>query len=109
MGSDFSYEIELHSPGILTWLVKSQRYGSNRRQAVNAEVPTSISRAIGLFGKPTNINNVKNLPSSRDRIQGRRWFSNMATIQVRHCHSLPFGNLKYTGMIEVPLGMNLKE
>ena len=66
---------------------------------------------FGLFGKPTNINNVKTLayvPQIMSR--GGEWFANIgherSTGTAILCLS---GALNYTGMMEVPLGINLKD
>ena len=66
---------------------------------------------FGLFGKPTNINNVKTLSYVPEIVSnGGEWFASIghdtSTGTVILCLS---GNLKYTGMVEVPLGINLKD
>jgi NADH:ubiquinone oxidoreductase subunit F (NADH-binding) len=66
---------------------------------------------VGLFGKPTNINNVKTLAYVPEIVsKGGEWFAGIghdtSTGTVILCLS---GNLKYTGMVEVPLGINLKD
>ena len=65
----------------------------------------------GLFGRPTNINNVKTLsyvPEIMSR--GGQWFASIgherSTGTAILCLS---GALNYTGMMEVPLGINLKD
>ena len=66
---------------------------------------------FGLFGRPTNINNVKTLsyvPEIMSR--GGKWFAGIgherSTGTAILCLS---GALNYTGMMEVPLGINLKD
>ena len=66
---------------------------------------------FGLFGRPTNINNVKTLsyvPEIMSR--GGEWFASIgherSTGTAILCLS---GALNYTGMMEVPLGINLKD
>ena len=66
---------------------------------------------FGLFGRPTNINNVKTLayvPEIMSR--GGEWFAGIghdrSTGTAILCLS---GALNYTGMMEVPLGINLKD
>ena len=66
---------------------------------------------VGLFGRPTNINNVKTLsyvPEIMSR--GGEWFASIghdrSTGTAILCLS---GALNYTGMMEVPLGINLKD
>ena len=65
----------------------------------------------GLFGKPTNINNVKTLAYIPEIVsRGGEWFGaighNQSTGTAILCLT---GSLNYTGMIEVPLGSNLKD
>ncbi len=65
----------------------------------------------GLFGKPTNINNVKTLSYVPEIIsRGGEWFSSIgherSTGTAILCLS---GALNFTGMMEVPLGINLKD
>lgn len=65
----------------------------------------------GLFGQPTNINNVKTLAYVPEIVsKGGAWFAGIghdrSTGTAILCLS---GALNYTGMMEVPLGMNLKD
>ena len=65
----------------------------------------------GLFGRPTNINNVKTLSYVPEIIsKGGEWFAGIgherSTGTAILCLS---GALNYTGMMEVPLGVNLKD
>ena len=112
MGTDFSYEIEIALTGdsyvageesALMEAIEGKRAMPRFRPPFPAQV--------GLFGKPTNINNVKTLAYVPEIVsKGGEWFAGIghdtSTGTVILCLS---GNLKYTGMIEVPLGMNLKD
>ena len=65
----------------------------------------------GLFGRPTNINNVKTLSYVPEIMSnGGEWFASIghdrSTGTAILCLS---GSLNFTGMIEVPLGINLKD
>ena len=66
---------------------------------------------VGLFGKPSNINNVKTLAYVPEIIaKGGEWFASIGHDQSKGTVILCLtGSLKYTGMIEVPLGINLKD
>ena len=66
---------------------------------------------VGLFGKPSNINNVKTLAYVPQIIsRGGEWFAGIGHDQSTGTVILCLtGDLKYTGMIEVPLGINLKD
>ena len=66
---------------------------------------------IGLFGKPSNINNVKTLAYVPQIIlNGGSWFAGIgqdrSTGTAILCLS---GDLTYTGMAEVPMGMTLRQ
>ena len=66
---------------------------------------------IGLFGKPSNINNVKTLAYVPQIVlNGGRWFAGIgqdrSTGTAILCLS---GDLSYTGMAEVPMGMTLRQ
>jgi NADH:ubiquinone oxidoreductase subunit F (NADH-binding) len=66
---------------------------------------------VGLFGKPTNINNVKTLAYVPEIVaRGGEWFAGIGHDKSTGTAILCLtGSLKYTGMVEVPLGINLKD
>ena len=112
MDTDFSFEIEVALTGdsyvageesALMEAIEGKRAMPRFRPPFPAQ--------FGLFGKPTNINNVKTLSYVPEIVsKGGEWFSSIghdtSTGTVILCLS---GNLKYTGMVEVPLGINLKD
>ncbi len=65
----------------------------------------------GLFGKPTNINNVEtlaNVPAILER--GADWFAQYGTEKSRGTKTFALaGKIERTGLIEVPLGITLGE
>jgi NADH:ubiquinone oxidoreductase subunit F (NADH-binding) len=65
----------------------------------------------GLFGKPTDINNVEsyaNVPQII--IRGPEWFSSMGTEKSKGTKTFALaGDVKRTGLIEVPFGITLRE
>ena len=65
----------------------------------------------GLFGKPTVINNVEtlaNLPAILTK--GAAWYASIGTEQSKGTKVFALtGKIKNTGLIEVPMGMSLKE
>jgi len=65
----------------------------------------------GLFGKPTTINNVEtwsNIP--RIIWEGADWFASVGSKKCKGTKVLCLaGNVKNTGLVEVPLGMTLGE
>jgi NADH:ubiquinone oxidoreductase subunit F (NADH-binding)/(2Fe-2S) ferredoxin/NAD-dependent dihydropyrimidine dehydrogenase PreA subunit len=67
--------------------------------------------AQGLWGKPTNINNVEtwaNVPLILQR--GSKWFSNLGTARSKGTKIFSVvGKVKNTGLVEVPMGTTLHE
>jgi NADH:ubiquinone oxidoreductase subunit F (NADH-binding) len=65
----------------------------------------------GLWGKPTNINNVEtyaNVP--KIILKGPEWFASMGTEKSKGTKTFALaGDLNHTGLIEVPLGITLRE
>ena len=65
----------------------------------------------GLWGKPTNINNVEtwaNIPSIINR--GAKWFSSIGTELSKGTKVFSLvGKINNTGLVEVPMGITLKE
>ena len=65
---------------------------------------------FGLFGKPTNINNVKTLSYvPQIMLNGGKWFSDIGYGKSKGTAILCLsGHLKYTGLVEVPFGLTLR-
>ncbi|MFB0557038.1 MAG: NADH-ubiquinone oxidoreductase-F iron-sulfur binding region domain-containing protein [Dehalococcoidia bacterium] len=65
----------------------------------------------GLFGKPTNINNVEtyaNVPQIIER--GADWFASIGTKTSKGTKTFSLvGKVKNTGLVEVPMGITLRE
>ena len=120
LGSGFSFDLEVALTG--------DSYVSGEETALMEAIEGKRSMPrfrppfpaqVGVFGKPSNINNVKTLayvPEIVDR--GGEWFAGIGTPADRDrgingssgtailCLT---GNLTYTGMVEVPLGMTLRQ
>ena len=66
---------------------------------------------VGLFGKPSNINNVKTLAYVPEIIgKGGEYFAGIGQERSKGTAILCLsGNLCYTGMVEVPLGVTLHQ
>ena len=112
LGTGFSFDIEVsltgdsYVSGEETALMESIE-GSRAMPRFRPPFPAQV----GLFGKPSNINNVKTLSYVPQILaNGGEWFAgigqNRSKGTVILCLS---GNLRYTGMVEVPLGMTLQE
>ena len=112
LGSDFSFDVEVALTGdsyvageesALMEAIEGKRAMPRFRPPFPAQ--------FGLFGKPTNINNVKTLSYVPEIVsRGGEWFASIghdrSTGTAILCLS---GALNYTGMMEVPLGINLKD
>jgi NADH:ubiquinone oxidoreductase subunit F (NADH-binding) len=65
----------------------------------------------GLWGKPTNLNNVEtwaNVPLIIEK--GSKWFSSIGTEKSKGTKIFSLvGKVKNTGLVEVPMGITLKE
>ena len=65
----------------------------------------------GLWGKPTNNNNVETYANVPQIIlRGPEWFSSMGTAKSKGTKTFAMaGDVKHAGLVEVPLGITLRE
>ena len=112
LGTDFSFNLEIALTG--------DSYVSGEETALMEAIEGSrampryrppFPAQVGVFGKPTNINNVKTMAYVPEIVsKGGEWFSGIghdrSTGTAILCLS---GNLKYTGMVEVPMGLTLRQ
>ena len=120
LGTDFSFDVEVALTG--------DSYVSGEETALMEAIEGKRSMPryrppfpaqVGVFGQPSNINNVKTLAYVPEIIaRGGEWFASIGTPPDRDngingssgtailCLS---GNITYTGLIEVPLGMTLRQ
>jgi len=111
-GSDFSFDVEVRKGagafvcGEETALISSIE---GKRGEPYPKPPFPATQ--GLFGKPTNINNVEtyaNIPQIIFR--GPEWFASMGTEKSKGTKTFTMaGDVKQTGLIEVPFGITLRE
>ncbi len=112
LGTGFDFDIQINKGGgafvcgeesALIASVEGRRGVPKRRPPYPA-----IS---GLWGKPTNINNVETwatVPLILDR--GHKWFSSIGTEGSKGTKIFSLvGKVNNTGLVEVPMGMTLKE
>ncbi len=108
--SGFSFDIEVsltgdsYVAGEETALMESIE-GSRAMPRYRPPFPAQV----GLFGKPTNINNVKTLSYVPEIIrQGGEWFAGIGQNRSKGTALLCLsGNIEYPGLMEVPLGITL--
>ena len=120
LGTDFSFDMEVALTG--------DSYVSGEETALMEAIEGKRSMPrfrppfpaqVGLFGKPSNINNVKTLAYVPEIIaRGGEWFAGIGTSADRDrgingssgtailCLT---GAITYPGMVEVPLGMTLRQ
>jgi len=65
----------------------------------------------GLHGKPTNINNVETLANVSEILnRGAEWFARYGTEESRGTKTFALaGKINRTGLIEIPMGISLKD
>ena len=111
-GTDFSFDLEVRMGagafvcGEETALIRSIE-GNRGEPYPKPPFPATQ----GVFGKPTNINNVEtyaNVPQII--VNGANWFSAMGTEKSKGTKTFALaGDVKKTGLIEVPFGITLRE
>ncbi len=112
LGTDFSFDLEVRMGagafvcGEETALMKSIE-GARGMPTTRPPFPASK----GLWGKPSNINNVEtyaNVPQIL--LNGGEWFASMGTEKSKGTKTFAIaGKVKRTGLIEVPLGVTIRE
>ncbi len=112
LGTEFTFDLEVALTG--------DSYVSGEETALMEAIEGSramprfrppFPAQVGVFGKPTNINNVKTMAYVPEIIaKGGEWFAGIghdkSTGTAILCLS---GALNYTGMVELPMGMNLND
>lgn len=111
-GTDFSFDLEIRQGagafvcGEETALIASIE---GKRGEPRPRPPFPSVR--GLFGKPTSINNVESYANVPQIIlNGPEWFAAMGTEKSKGTKTFALaGDVKKTGLIEVPFGITLRE
>jgi NADP-reducing hydrogenase subunit HndC len=111
-GRDFNFHIHLHAGagayicGEETALIESIEGKRGQPRARPPYPPT-----YGLFGKPTVVNNVETLANIPPILRnGGEWYHQFGTEKSRGTKVYTImGNVNFTGVIEVPLGITLRE
>ncbi len=111
-GTDFTFHIHLHAGagayicGEETALIESLE-GKRGQPRARPPYPPSY----GLWGKPTLVNNVETLANIPAIIRhGSEWYRQFGTPSSRGTKVYTImGNVNFTGAIEAPLGITLRE
>ncbi|KGK90186.1 NADH-quinone oxidoreductase subunit NuoF [Clostridium sp. HMP27] len=112
LGSDFSFDIKLkYGAGAFicgeeTALINSIE-GGRGEPTVKPPFPSQI----GLWKRPTNINNVETLANIPPiLLKGAEWFSSIGTEKSKGTKVFALaGKINNVGLVEVPMGITLRE
>jgi NADH:ubiquinone oxidoreductase subunit F (NADH-binding)/(2Fe-2S) ferredoxin/Pyruvate/2-oxoacid:ferredoxin oxidoreductase delta subunit len=112
LGSDFSFDLEVRmGAGAFVCGEETALMASIEGKRGEPRPRPPFPAVKGLWGKPTNINNVESYANVPQIIlQGAAWFAGMGTEKSKGTKTFTIaGDVKHTGLIEVPLGIILRE
>ncbi|MBW8040650.1 MAG: NADH-quinone oxidoreductase subunit NuoF [Planctomycetes bacterium] len=112
LGSGFSFDITVHrGAGAFVCGEETSLIGSLQGQTPEPRIRPPFPAQSGLWGKPTNINNVEtwaNIPTIINR--GAEWFASIGTESSKGTKVFSVvGKVNNTGLVEVPMGMTMRE
>ncbi len=112
LGSNFSFEIEIRiGAGAFVCGEETALIASIEGKRGMPRPRPPFPAESGLWGKPTLINNVETLASIAPIInRGGEWYSAIGTPKSAGTKVFALaGKINYSGLIEVPMGMSLRE
>lgn len=112
LGTDFSFDLEVRmGAGAFVCGEETALMASIEGQRGEPRPRPPFPAVKGLFAKPSNINNVEtyaNIPQIIFR--GAEWYASMGTEKSKGTKTFALaGNVKHTGLIEIPFGLTLRE
>lgn len=112
LGTDFSFDLEVRmGAGAFVCGEETAMIASIEGKRGEPRPRPPFPAVHGLWGKPTNNNNVEtyaNIPQIL--LRGPEWFAQMGTEKSKGTKTFALaGDVKHTGLIEVPLGITLRE
>lgn len=112
LGTDFSFDIRISRGAGAFVCGESTALMASIEGRLGEPRPKHIHTSIkGLFGKPTNLNNVEtwaNVPLILDK--GDEWFASIGTEKSKGTKVFSLvGKINNTGLVEVPMGITLRE
>ncbi len=112
MGSDFSFDMEVRQgAGAFVCGEETALIASIEGKRGEPRPRPPFPAQNGVWNKPTNNNNVETYANVPQIIlRGPEWFASMGTEKSKGTKTFAIaGDVKYTGLIEVPLGITLRE
>ncbi|MDI6641170.1 MAG: NADH-quinone oxidoreductase subunit NuoF [Elusimicrobiota bacterium] len=112
LGTDFSFDIKIcRGGGAFVCGEESALLASVEGKLGESRPRPPYPAEKGLFGQPTNINNVKTWASIPLIISnGAEWFSSIGTETSKGTMIFSLvGKINNTGLVEVPMGIKLRE
>ena len=112
MGTDYSFDIEVRQgAGAFVCGEETALIASIEGKRGEPRPRPPFPAVQGVWGKPTNNNNVEtyaNIPQII--LKGADWFASMGTEKSKGTKTFAIGgDVNHTGLIEVPLGITLRE
>jgi NADH:ubiquinone oxidoreductase subunit F (NADH-binding)/(2Fe-2S) ferredoxin/NAD-dependent dihydropyrimidine dehydrogenase PreA subunit len=112
LGSGFNFDISVHrGAGAFVCGEETSLIGSLEGLSPEPRIRPPFPAQSGLWGKPTNINNVEtwaNVPVIINR--GADWFASIGTESSKGTKVFSVvGKVNNTGLVEVPMGITLRE
>ena len=112
LGTDFSFDLEMRmGAGALVCGEETALMASIEGSRGEPRTRPPFPAQKGLWGRPTNINNVETYANVPQIIlKGAEWFASMGTEKSKGTKTFALaGDVKNTGLIEVPFGITLRE
>jgi NADH-quinone oxidoreductase subunit F len=112
LGSTFSFDLEVRmGAGAFVCGEETALMASIEGRRGEPRPRPPFPAVQGLWGKPTNINNVETYANVPQIIlRGADWFASMGTEKSKGTKTFAIaGDVNHTGLIEVPLGITLRE
>ena len=112
LGTDFSFEVSIvQGAGAFVCGEETALMASIEGERGMPRVRPPFPAQKGLYGKPTNINNVETLANIRHIInRGAKWFAGIGTEKSKGTKVFALaGKVKNTGLVEVPMGTSIRD
>ena len=112
LGSGFSFDLEVRvGAGAFVCGEETALMSSIEGKRGEPRPRPPFPAVSGLWAKPSNVNNVEtyaNVPQII--VKGAQWFASMGTEKSKGTKTFALaGDVNHTGLIEVPLGINMRE